>query len=150
MKAITPFLWFDDNLEEAVDFYTSLFPGHQPGLTRMPDGTVVAADFELAGQRLKGLNGGPHFRFNEAFSLFVECESQEEVDHYWSALTADGGEDGECGWLKDRFGLSWQIIPVQFLEMLSNGDGAQVGRVMAAMHTMSKMDVAALQAAYDG
>jgi predicted 3-demethylubiquinone-9 3-methyltransferase (glyoxalase superfamily) len=111
---------------------------------------VVGADFELAGQRVKGLNGGPMFPHTEAFSFMVECEGQDEVDRYWQALTADGGEESMCGWLKDRFGLSWQIIPVEFLEMVGGGNPEQVQRVMAAMQTMRKMDVAALQAAYDG
>ena len=151
MKAITPFLWFDDDLEEAIDFYTSVFPdGKVHGTTRMPDGKVVGADFELAGQRVKGLNGGPMFPHTEAFSFLVECEGQDEVDRYWQALTADGGEESMCGWLKDRFGLSWQIIPVEFLDMVADGSPDQVQRVMAAMQTMRKMDVAALQAAYAG
>ena len=151
MKAITPFLWFDDDLEEAIDFYTSVFPdGKVHGTTRMPDGKVVGADFELAGQRVKGLNGGPMFPHTEAFSFLVECEGQDEVDRYWQALTADGGEESMCGWPKDRFGLSWQIIPVEFLDMVADGSPDQVQRVMAAMQTMRKMDVAALQAAYAG
>lgn len=111
---------------------------------------MFTADFELAGQQLKGLNGGPEFRFTEAISLFVECEDQEEVDHYWEALTADGGEESQCGWLEDRFGLSWQIIPREFLEMVSSGTPDQVQRVMAAMQTMRKMDVAAFRTAYEG
>jgi predicted 3-demethylubiquinone-9 3-methyltransferase (glyoxalase superfamily) len=111
---------------------------------------VLTADFELAGQHVKGLNGGPQFPHTEAFSFFVECEGQEEVDHYWQVLTADGGEESQCGWLKDRFGVSWQIIPVQFLDMVSSGTPEQVERVMAAMMTMQKFDVAALRAAYDG
>ncbi|CAN5456916.1 VOC family protein [soil metagenome] len=150
MRAIAPFLWFDDDLEEAIDLYGSVFPGKPPSTTRMPDGKVLAADFELAGQPFKGLNGGPEFRHTEAFSIFVECEGQAEVDRYWDALTANGGEEGMCGWLKDKFGVSWQIIPVEFLEMVSQGQPDQVQRVMAAMQTMRKMDVAALQAAYEG
>lgn len=151
MRSITPFLWFDDNLEEAIEFYSSVFPGGKVhSTTAMPDGKVLVADFELAGQQFKGLNGGPQFRFNEAFSLFVECEDQEEVDRFWDALTADGGEESQCGWLKDRFGLSWQIIPVEFLQMVSDGDPEQVQRVMAAMQTMRKLEVAPLRAAYKG
>lgn len=151
MRSITPFLWFDDNLEEAIEFYSSVFPdGKVHSITAMPDGKVLVADFELAGQQFKGLNGGPHFRFNEAFSLFVECEDQDEVDRFWDALTADGGEESQCGWLKDKFGLSWQIIPVEFLDMVSVGDPEQVQRVMAAMQTMRKLEVAPLRAAYDG
>ena len=151
MRAITPFLWFDDNLEEAVAFYTSVFPGGKThGMMRAPDGKVFTADFELAGQQIKGLNGGPQFRFTEAFSLFVECDDQEEVDRYWAALTADGGEESVCGWLKDKFGLSWQIIPVAFLEMVADGDPDQSQRVMASMQTMRKLDVAELRKAYEG
>lgn len=119
-------------------------------MMRAPDGKVFTADFELAGQQIKGLTGGPQFRFTEAFSLFVECDDQEEVDRYWAALTADGGEESVCGWLKDKFGLSWQIIPVAFLEMVSDGDPDQSQRVMASMQTMRKLDVAELRKAYEG
>jgi predicted 3-demethylubiquinone-9 3-methyltransferase (glyoxalase superfamily) len=151
MRAITPFLWFDDDLEQAVEFYTSVFPeGKVHGINRTPDGKVMTADFELAGQQVKGLNGGPQFPHTEAFSFFVECDGQDEVDHYWQVLTADGGEESQCGWLKDRFGVSWQIIPVEFMDMVSSGTPDQVQRVMAAMMTMQKFDVAALRAAYDG
>ncbi|HYZ99010.1 MAG TPA: VOC family protein [Acidimicrobiales bacterium] len=151
MRSITPNLWFDDNLEEAVDFYTSVFPDAKVhGMMHRPDGQVLTADFELAGQAVKGLNGGPEFRLTEAFSFFVECDDQAEVDHYWSVLTADGGEESQCGWLKDRFGVSWQIIPTEFLEMVSKGSPEQVERVMAAMMQMRKFDVAALRAAYEG
>ena len=151
MTTITPFLWFDDDLEEAIEFYSSVFPDAKVhGMNRSPDGTVFTAEFELAGQQFKGLNGGPHFRFTEAISLFVECEDQEEVDRYWAALTAGGGEESRCGWLKDKYGLSWQIIPRQFMEMVSTGNPEQVQRVMAAMQTMIKLDVPALRAAYDG
>jgi predicted 3-demethylubiquinone-9 3-methyltransferase (glyoxalase superfamily) len=151
VKAITPFLWFDDDLEAAIDLYTSLFPDAKVhSTTRLPDGKVLTADFELAGQQVKGLNGGPQFPHTEAFSFMVECEGQEEVDRYWDALTADGGEEGVCGWLKDRFGLSWQIVPVEFLDMVADGTPDQVQRVMAALQTMQKLDVAAFQAAYDG
>jgi predicted 3-demethylubiquinone-9 3-methyltransferase (glyoxalase superfamily) len=151
MKAITPFLWFDNDLEAAIDLYTSVFPDSTVhGTTRGPDGALMTADFELAGQQVKGLNGGPLFPHTEAFSLMVECEGQDEVDRYWQALTADGGEEGVCGWLKDRFGLSWQIVPVEFLEMVSTGSPDQLQRVMAAMQTMRKMDVAGLQAAFAG
>jgi predicted 3-demethylubiquinone-9 3-methyltransferase (glyoxalase superfamily) len=151
MKAITPFLWFDDNLEEAIELYSSVFPDvvvHS--MVRSPEGKVFVADFELAGQQFKGLNGGPLFRFTEAFSLLVECESQAEVDRYWSALVADGGEESQCGWLKDKFGLSWQIVPAEFMQMVSNGDPDQVQRVMAAMQPMSKLDLDTLRAAYRG
>jgi predicted 3-demethylubiquinone-9 3-methyltransferase (glyoxalase superfamily) len=151
MKTPTPFLWFDDDLEEAAAFYTSTFPDSKVhGITRLPDGKVLAADFEVAGQQVKGVNGGPLYHHTEAFSFFVECADQQEVDHYWSALLAGGGQESQCGWLKDRFGVSWQIIPTRFREMMSNGSPEQVGRVVAAMHTMQKFDVAALEAAYSG
>jgi predicted 3-demethylubiquinone-9 3-methyltransferase (glyoxalase superfamily) len=151
MKSITPFLWFDDKLEEAIDFYISVFPDAKVhGINRGPDGKAFTADFELAGQAFKGLNGGPQFPFTEAVSFFVECDGQDEVDHYWDVLTAGGGEHGPCGWLKDRFGLSWQIVPSRFLELMFTGTPEQQGRCMAAMQTMSKLDVAALQAAHDG
>jgi predicted 3-demethylubiquinone-9 3-methyltransferase (glyoxalase superfamily) len=151
MKAIIPFLWFDDDLEEAIDLYTSVFPDAKAhGVMRTPDGKVMMADLELAGQRVRAINGGPEFPHTEAFSLMVECEGQAEVDRYWEALTAGGGEEGVCGWLKDRFGLSWQVVPVEFLDMVSNGTPDQVQRTMGAMQTMRKMDVAALQAAYEG
>jgi predicted 3-demethylubiquinone-9 3-methyltransferase (glyoxalase superfamily) len=151
MRSLTPFLWFDDNLEEAVEFYISVFPDTRLlEATRAPDGKWFTAEFELAGQRVQGLNGGPHFRFNESFSFFVVCDDQQEVDRFWAALTRDGGEESQCGWCKDRFGLSWQIVPVAFVEMTSGGTPDQIQAVMAAMMTMSKMDVAALRAAYEG
>lgn len=151
MRSITPFLWFDADLEDAIAFYSSVFPdATMHGIVSNPDGTVLTADFELAGHRFKGLNGGPQFRFTEAISLFVECDSQEEVDRYWKVLTADGGEPGACGWLKDKFGLSWQIVPVEFLDMITNGDAEQVPRVMDVMMTMGKLELGPLRAAYEG
>lgn len=151
MKAVTPFLWFDDDLEEAIDLYTSVFPDAKVhDVMRTPDGKVMMAEFELAGQRVKAINGGPEFPHTETFSFMVECEGQAEVDRYWKALTADGGEEGVCGWLKDRFGLSWQVVPVEFLDMVGSGTPDQVQRTMGAMRTMRKMDVAALQAAFAG
>jgi predicted 3-demethylubiquinone-9 3-methyltransferase (glyoxalase superfamily) len=151
MKAITPCLWFDDRIEEAVEFYTSTLPaGKVHGYQRYPDGRVLTADFELAGQPMKALNGGPQFRFTEAISMFVECESQEEVDHFWAALTADGGEDGPCGWLKDKYGLSWQIVPVEFLDIMGRCDPSQLERVMGVMMGMRKLELAPLRAAYAG
>jgi predicted 3-demethylubiquinone-9 3-methyltransferase (glyoxalase superfamily) len=151
MKAITPCLWFDDRIEEAVEFYTSTLPGGKVhGYQRMPDGGVITADFEIAGLPMKALNGGPQFRFTEAISLFVECDDQAEVDHFWSALSADGGEEGQCGWLKDRYGLSWQIVPVEFLEIMGRSEGAQLQRVMDVMMGMRKLEVAPLRAAAQG
>jgi predicted 3-demethylubiquinone-9 3-methyltransferase (glyoxalase superfamily) len=151
MTTITPFLWFDNDLEEAIELYTSLFPDAKVhGINRKSDGSAFSAEFELAGQRFNALNGGPDFTFNEAISLFVACDGQEEVDRYWNALTADGGEESRCGWLKDKYGLSWQIVPNEFVRMLSDGTPEQVERVTGAMMTMAKLDVAALQAAFDG
>jgi len=151
MKSISPFLWFDDDLEDAIEHYSGIFPDAKVhNLVRGPEGTAMMADFELAGQAFKGLNGGPIFPFTEAVSFFVECDDQAEVDRLWTALTADGGEESQCGWLKDKFGLSWQIVPIEFLEMVANGEPDQVERTMAAMMTMQKFDVAALRTAYAG
>jgi len=151
MRSIAPCLWFDDDLEEALDFYASVFPDVVVGsVQRTSDGSMFTADFELAGLPLMGLNGGPQFRFTEAISLAVHCDDQAEVDRLWAALTADGGEESMCGWLKDKFGLSWQLIPVEFLEMMSTGTPDQTERVMAAVMQMRKLDVAALQAAFEG
>ena len=151
MTTMTPSLWFDADLEEAIAVYSSIFPDAKThSMLRGPDGAVFTAEFELAGQRFKGLNGGPRFPFTEAISITVECEDQDEVDHHWAALTADGGEPGQCGWLKDKFGLSWQIVPVELLDMVSHGSPEQVGRAMGALQTMTKLDVAALRAAYEG
>lgn len=152
---ITPFLWFDDDAEQAVAFYTSLFPDSKVlSQTRwgdggpVPKGTLMAATFTLAGREYMALNGGPHYRLNEAFSLFVACEDQAEIDTLWAKLTADGGEESMCGWLKDKFGLSWQLVPEKLGEMLS--DPQRGGRVGAAMLQMRKIDLAALRRAYDG
>ena len=151
MTTITPFLWFDNNLEEAIDFYSSIFPDAKVhGMTRNPDGSLFLADFELAGQPVKGLNGGPMFTFTEAISLFVECEDQAEVDRYWDALLADGGEPSQCGWLKDKYGLSWQIVPKQLLHLMNTSNAEQGERVMKAVMGMVKLDVAELEAAYKG
>ena len=148
---ITPSLWFDDTLEDAIDLYSSIFPDTKThAMMRGPDGTVFTAEFELAGQRFKGLNGGPMFPFTEAISITVECEDQDEVDRYWSALTADGGEGGQCGWLKDRFGLSWQVAPKGMAEMFADADPSRASRAMQAMFTMKKLDIAALERAADG
>lgn len=156
MQKITPFLWFNDNAEEAVNFYVSVFKNSKvlsvsrygeagPG----PKGKVMTATFQLEGQQFIALNGGPQFKFTEAISLFVNCETQQEVDEVWEKLSA-GGEEGRCGWLKDRYGLSWQIIPTALGEMLGDKHRARVKRVMDAMLQMDKIDVARLKQAYDG
>jgi predicted 3-demethylubiquinone-9 3-methyltransferase (glyoxalase superfamily) len=156
MREIAPCLWFDTEAEEAATFYTSVFPRSRiqevthygPG-GRREEGMVMTVEFELNGQKLIALNGGPEFTFSEAVSLHVSCETQEEVDAYWAALT-DGGEEGPCGWLKDRFGLSWQIDPVRLQELLADPDPARAERAMQAMLTMKKIDIAELERAADG
>ena len=145
MQTITPFLWFDGNVEEAVRFYASVFPN-----TRIENANPTQATFELLGQRFMALNGGPAFKFNEAVSFFISCDTQQEVDDYWRKLLADGGEESQCGWLKDKFGLSWQVIPRQLGRYLSDPDRAKAKRVMDAMLKMKKIDVAALDRAYTG
>jgi predicted 3-demethylubiquinone-9 3-methyltransferase (glyoxalase superfamily) len=153
MQKITPWLWFDTEGEEAARFYASLFPDSSVGeITRygadmpQPEGTVMTVSFELAGQPFFALNGGPHFTFNEAVSFQVSCEDQDEVDAYWSTLS-DGGEEGPCGWLKDRFGVSWQIVPTALHELLSDPDREKSQRVMQAMLQMKKIEIGALQEA---
>jgi len=155
-QQIVPNLWFDTEAEEAAALYTSIFPNSRvvnvlrhteagPG----PAGSAVAVEFELNGNRVVGINGGPEFKFTEAVSLQVVCDTQEEVDHYWERLT-DGGEEGPCGWLKDRYGLSWQVTPKALLELLADRDAERARRATEAMFTMRKIDIAALQAAADG
>ena len=157
MPTITPFLWFDNNAEQAMDFYCGIFPDAKVGdVLRygegapLPAGSVITASFEIAGQQLMVLNGGPHFGFTEAISMFVSVETQEEIDRYWDLLTADGGSPSQCGWLKDKFGLSWQIVPTMLGGALGDPDPEKAGRVMQAMLQMSKLDIAELQQAYDG
>jgi predicted 3-demethylubiquinone-9 3-methyltransferase (glyoxalase superfamily) len=161
MQKITPFLWFDSNAEEAVTFYTSIFPRSKVGgvarydratakAAGRPVGSVMTVEFELDGQRFVALNGGPGFKFTEATSFVVNCETQAEVDDYWEKLLSDGGQPIECGWLKDRFGLSWQIVPTILTDTLREGDPERTARVMAAMLTMKKFDIAALKEAYEG
>jgi predicted 3-demethylubiquinone-9 3-methyltransferase (glyoxalase superfamily) len=157
-QKITPCLWFEGNGEEAVRFYTSVFPGSSVekvhrALVDTPgnkEGDVLFIEFTLAGQSYQALNGGPHDKFNDAISLSVDCADQAEVDRYWAALTADGGKPVACGWLKDKFGLSWQIVPRRMLELLSDPDPAKGKRAMQAMMNMVKLDVAALEAAAAG
>lgn len=149
MRKITPFLWFDDNAEEAINFYTSIFKDSKILDTRPgPDGKFFTGTFVLNGQEFMALNGGPHFKFTEAISLFVSCQTQAEVDDLWQKLS-DGGEESQCGWLKDKFGLSWQIIPETLGELLGDPDPEKAGRVMQAMLQMGKIDVVKLQQAYD-
>ena len=154
MSKITPFLWFDDRLEEAVNFYVSVFKdGKILNISRMPGadakhpGKAFSAEFELQGQRFMALNGGPEFTFTEAISFFVKCENQSEVDYYWNALTADGGEESQCAWLKDKYGLSWQIVPNALVRYLGDPDPAKAQRVMQAMLKMQKIDIAELDRA---
>ena len=154
---ITPFLWFDGNAEEAVQFYLNIFKNSRrldelrtteegPG----PKGSILTVEFELDGQKFTAVNGGPQFKFNEAVSFVVRCDSQKEVDHYWSKLTADGGSESQCGWLKDKFGLSWQIVAADFERMISSSDPARRDRVMKVVMAMRKPVLADLQRAYDG
>ena len=157
MRNPFPCLWFDGNAEEAATFYTSLLPdSHVDKVWRSPAdtpsgpaGMVLTVDFTLSGQHFEGLNGGPDFSFNEAVSFVIECEDQAEVDRLWDALTEDGGEPGPCGWLKDRFGLSWQIVPRQLNELVEDPDPERARRAMEAMLKMGKIDVAELQRAAD-
>ncbi len=149
MQKIVPYLWFNDQAEEAMHYYISIFSNSRvlntmPG----PNGKVMAVSFVLDGQEIHALNGGPHFKFSEAISLFVNCETQAEVDELWGKLT-EGGEESMCGWLKDKYGLSWQIIPKALGELMGDPDPVKAGRVMQAMLKMHKIDVKALQAAYD-
>jgi predicted 3-demethylubiquinone-9 3-methyltransferase (glyoxalase superfamily) len=150
MKKITPFLWFDTQAEEAMNFYVSIFKNSKAGeISRGPDGTAFTVNFQLDGQDFMALNAGPHHKFNEAISMFVSCEDQAEVDYYWNKLIADGGEESMCGWLKDKYGLSWQIIPKQLGELMGDADPAKAQSVTQAMLQMKKIVVADLQKAYD-
>jgi predicted 3-demethylubiquinone-9 3-methyltransferase (glyoxalase superfamily) len=147
---ITPFIWFDDQAEEAAKLYTSIFDGSKIlEVTRRGD-KVFSVIFEVAGQRVFALNGGPHYKLNPAFSLFVSCETQEEIDRYWDALLANGGEPSRCGWLRDRYGLSWQIVPKALGKLLGDPDPARAGRAGEAMLGMVKLDIAALEKAAAG
>ena len=159
MQKITPFLWFNDNAEEAVNLYVSIFKDSRiNAITRYeeqgaavsgrPNGSVMTIQFELEGQEFVALNGGPIFKFTEAVSFVVNCRTQEEVDEYWEKLTA-GGEESQCGWLKDKYGLSWQIVPIVLPEMLQDKDPAKAKRVMEAMLQMKKIDIPTLKRAYD-
>lgn len=149
-QKVTPFLWFDNNAEEAASFYVSLFQDSRiDKLVPGPGGTVKVVEFTLAGVHYIALNGGPHFKLNEAFSLSVDCESQAEVDHFWEKLSA-GGSNMQCGWLVDKFGLSWQVVPTVLPKLLLDPDPEKSGRVMEALMEMTKLDIQKLQDAYDG
>jgi predicted 3-demethylubiquinone-9 3-methyltransferase (glyoxalase superfamily) len=155
MQKITPFLWFDQNAEEAINFYTSIFKDSKiVSVSRYPEGApgpagqVMTGTIQIEGQEFMVLNGGPQFKFTEAVSFFVNCETQEEVDELWEKLS-EGGEEGQCGWLKDKFGLSWQIIPTALGELLSDPDPAKAQRVMQAMLQMKKIDIPTLKQAYE-
>jgi predicted 3-demethylubiquinone-9 3-methyltransferase (glyoxalase superfamily) len=155
-QKITPNLWFDTEAEEAAAFYISVFENSRiVNVARYteagprPAGTVMTVEFELDGQRFVGINGGPQFAFEEAVSFQIDCETQDEVDYYWERLS-EGGEEGQCGWLKDRYGLSWQVVPAGMEEVFADSDPARAERAMQAMFAMRKLDVAALRAAADG
>ena len=155
MQGITPFLWYDDKAEDAANFYTSVFKNSKIVRTSRygdagpgPKGSVMTVDFELDGQKFIALNAGPRFTFTEAVSFVVHCENQQEVDHYWEKLQSGGGSPSQCGWLKDRFGLSWQVVPT-VLGQLMTGDPKKANAVMQALLKMTKLDIAKLQEAYD-
>jgi predicted 3-demethylubiquinone-9 3-methyltransferase (glyoxalase superfamily) len=158
MQKITPFLWFDDQAEQAAKFYTSIFKNskikamtHYTGEEPIgEEGAVMTVSFELNGQEFVALNGGPRFKFTEAVSFVVNCETQQEVDYFWEKLTADGGEESRCGWLTDKFGLSWQVVSRIAIEMLTDKDPAKSKRVTQAIMEMDKIDIATLKKAYDG
>ncbi len=160
MRKITPCIWFDTQAEEAAKFYVSLFkdskiitttyyPKAAEEVSGKPAGSVLTVEFEIEGMRFTALNGGPIFKLSEAVSFQIDCKDQEEVDYFWSKLTADGGEESQCGWLKDKFGVSWQVVPNILAELLSSDDKEAGERAMKAMLEMQKLDIAALQKAYD-
>ena len=161
IKGITSCLWYDSEAEEAAKFYCSVFKNSKMGsvthycgegteIHGQPKGKVMTADFELEGNKFVALNGGPMFKFNEAISFQIHCETQEEIDYYWEKLTADGGQESMCGWLKDKFGLSWQVTPVMLINIMTSGDPAKSQRVMKAFMQMRKFDIAALEKAAAG
>jgi predicted 3-demethylubiquinone-9 3-methyltransferase (glyoxalase superfamily) len=156
MQRITPNLWFDTESEEAANFYCSVFPNskitaitHYTEASPRQEGMVLTVEFQLDGHEMTAINGGPQFPFTEAISLLVNCKDQDEVDYYWAKLS-EGGEEGPCGWLKDKFGVSWQVAPRGFIEMLTSSDREAVNRGMKAMMGMKKLDLAALEAAFNG
>ena len=153
MKKLTPFLWFDKNLKEIVDYYAAIFPGTKQTsggeLSDTPSGNVEMATIEILGQELSLMTAGPMFKFNEAVSFVVKCEDQKEIDYYWNALTTNGGQESQCGWCKDKYGLSWQIVPSAMDKMMSSGNKEKIGRVTQAFLKMKKFDIATLQAEFD-
>jgi predicted 3-demethylubiquinone-9 3-methyltransferase (glyoxalase superfamily) len=156
MQTITPFLWFDGQAEEAIRLYTSIFKNSKiininywAEGSPFPKGKVMTGVFELDGQQFYAFDAGPQFKFTEATSFFVNCETQEEIDHYWNSLTADGGQESRCGWLKDKFGLSWQIIPSILMKRMGDKDPVKAGRVMQAMMQMGKIIIADIEKAYN-
>jgi predicted 3-demethylubiquinone-9 3-methyltransferase (glyoxalase superfamily) len=154
MATLTPFLWFDTNLKEITDFYKSVFPDatieSDGELSDTPSGNVEMATMTILGQKLSMMTAGPMFKFTEAISMMIVVDTQEELDYYWEKLTADGGTEGQCGWLKDKYGLSWQVVPRQMNQMLREGTPEQKGRVMQAFMQMRKFDIAALEVAFRG
>lgn len=154
MQKITPFLWFDKEAVEAAKLYTSIFKDskikNQESFDNTPSGTTQIITIELFGQEFQLMNAGPYFKFNEAVSFLIDCENQEEVDYYWEALTKDGGQESQCGWLKDKFGLSWQIVPRRLNELMSDPDREKADRVLQAMLQMKKIQIAGLEEAYTG
>jgi predicted 3-demethylubiquinone-9 3-methyltransferase (glyoxalase superfamily) len=156
MPTTVPCLWFDGQAEQAAEHYTAIFPNSEIlGVTRygpgapQPEGSVLTVEFSLDGQRYVGLNGGPQFTFNEAISFQILCADQDEVDHYWQRLT-DGGEEGPCGWLKDRFGVSWQVVPTEVMELIQDADRERAHRAMQALFGMGKIDIAELRRTAEG
>jgi predicted 3-demethylubiquinone-9 3-methyltransferase (glyoxalase superfamily) len=161
MQKITPFLWFDNQAEEAAKFYTSVFENSKVGRILRYDeasakaaggavGSVLTIEFEIGGQKFTALNGGPEFKFNESISFVVNCDTQKEVDYFWEKLTSGGGQESHCGWLRDKFGVSWQIVPTVLIEMLHDKDSEKSERVMKAMLQMQKIDIETLKEAYAG
>ncbi len=161
MQKITPFLWFDNQAEEAAKFYTSVFKNSKVGrilrydetsakAAGRPVGSLLTIEFEIEGQKFTALNGGPEFKFNESISFVVNCDTQKEVDYFWEKLTADGGRESACGWLKDKFGVSWQVTPTVLIDMLNDKDPKKAERVMKAMMEMGKIEINKLKAAYAG
>jgi predicted 3-demethylubiquinone-9 3-methyltransferase (glyoxalase superfamily) len=160
MQKISPCLWFDDQAEQAVNFYCGIFKNSKileilhydkasAQASGQSEGSVLTVTFELDGQKFMALNGGPIFKFTEAVSFMIPCDTQEEIDYYWEKLTADGGEESQCGWLKDKYGMSWQVYPAIIDKMLMDKDRAKAGRAMQAMLTMRKFDIAALESAFE-